>query len=134
MRAIRDTFEQLMSRFAPSTPAEDLPSAFVDLLGAAAGLLPPQSSATGTISPVDIVPEDLDVAIGNFVNEVHESLMNMLYEKERLLGIYIPVIEDEQPIYDTQGNVTYDEDGALEQHFDEKGKMYRTQWEEEITG
>jgi len=134
IRAIRSTFEQLMSRFAGNTPAGDLPDKFVDLLAAAVGLVPPLESAAGKISPIEVVPDSLDESIGNFVNEVHESLFDLLYKNERFLKFYIPVIEDEQPIYDSMGNVTYEENGIVDQHFDESGKMYRTRWEEEIEG
>jgi hypothetical protein len=134
IRAIRSTFEQLMSKFAGNTPAGDLPDKFVDLLAAAVGLVPPLESAAGKISPIEVVPDSLDESIGNFVNEVHESLFDLLYKNERFLKFYIPVIEDEQPIYDSMGNVTYEENGIVDQHFDESGKMYRTRWEEEIEG
>jgi hypothetical protein len=60
--------------------------------------------------------------------------MDMLYKNERLMKFYIPVIEDEQPIYDSMGNVTYEENGTLDQHFDESGKMYVTRWDEETSG
>lgn len=134
IKAINNSYNLLMSRFSANTPAKDLPAKFVDLLMGAIGLLDRVKTDTGEITPTDIVPSGLDEAIGNFVNEVHDALMEMLGTNARLLGVYMPVIEDEQPIYDSFGDVTYEEDGVIDQHFDETGKMYRTQWEEGMPG
>jgi len=134
LQAIKNTFEQLASRFALKIPAEELPDKFVDLLGASVGLIPPVEATTGgNLATISIVPEDLDVAIGNFIDEVHDALMEMVYS-ERDLSLYIPVFEDEQPVFDESGMVTYEEDGVIDQHFDEQGKMYVTKWDEEVSG
>jgi len=134
IQAIKNTFEQFMSRFSGNTAAGDLPSKFVDLLAASVGVGSQLQSPAGKIASIDVVPESLDDSISNFVNEVHEALMDILYKNESLMKFYIPVIEDEQPIYDSMGNVTYEENGIVDQHFDENGKMYVTSWDEAASG